>query len=43
MIHLISTRRLGLMIINKKNRTCKIVDFAIPADNTIKLKEYKEG
>ena len=24
----------------KKKRTCKIVDFAVPADHKIKLKEY---
>ena len=34
--HLISTRRPDLIIINKKKRTCKIVDFAVPADHRIK-------
>ena len=29
---LISARRPDLIIINKKKRTCKIVDFAAPAD-----------
>ena len=30
-----------LIIINKKKkRICKIVDFAVPADHRIKLKEY---
>ena len=24
---------------NKKKRTCKIVDFAVPADNRVKMKE----
>ena len=34
--HLISARRLGLIIINKKKkRTCKIVNFAVPADHRI--------
>ena len=38
--HLISARRPGLIIINKKKkRTCKIVAFAVPADHRIKLKE----
>ena len=40
--HLISDRRPGLIIINKMKRTCKIVDFAVPADNRIKLKEYEK-
>ena len=39
--HLISVRRPDLIIINKKERTCKIVDFAVPADHRIKLKEYE--
>ena len=37
--HRISARRPDLIIINKKKRTCKIVDFAVPADHRIKLKE----
>ena len=37
--HLISARRPDLIIINKKKRTCKIVDFAVPADHRMKLKE----
>ena len=40
--HLISARRPDLIIINKKKRTCKIVDFAVPVDNRIKLKEYEK-
>ena len=40
--HLIPARRPDLMIINKKKRTCKIVDFAVPADHKIKLKEYEK-
>ena len=39
--HLISARRPDLIIINKK-RTYKIVDFALPADHTIKLKESEK-
>ena len=37
--HLISVRRPDLIIINKKKRTRKILDFAVPADHRIKLKE----
>ena len=40
--HLISARRLDLIIINKKKRTCKIVDFSVPADHRIKLKECEK-
>ena len=40
--HLIPARRPDLIIINKKKRTCKIVDFAVPADYRIKLKECEK-
>ena len=40
--HLISGRRPDLIIINKKKKTCKIVDFAVPADHRIKLKECEK-
>ena len=47
--HLISTRRPEPMIIYEKRkkeinkkRTCRIVDFAVPADHRIKLKESKK-
>ena len=40
--HLIPARRPDLMIINKGKRICKIVDFAIPANHRIKLKECKK-
>ena len=39
---LISARRPDLIIINKKKRTCKIVDFAVQADHRIKLKECEK-
>ena len=48
MDHQISAKRPDLIIINKKKkekkkkkkkRTCRIVDFAVPADHRIKLKE----
>ena len=45
--HLISARRPGLIIINKKKEKkekeiYKIVDFAVPADHRIKLKECEK-
>ena len=40
--HLIPARRPDLIIINKKERFCKIVDFAVPADHRINLKECKK-
>ena len=39
--HQIPARRLDLIIIIKK-RTCKIVDFAVPVDHRIKLKECEK-
>ena len=41
--HLISARIPDLIIINKKKRTYKIVDFAVPADHRIKLKECEKN
>ena len=43
--HLISVRRPDLIIINKKKKRkkiCKIVDFTVPADYRIKLKECEK-
>ena len=44
--HLISARRPDLIIIYKKRKKekgiCKIVDFAVPADHRIKLKECEK-
>ena len=40
--HLISDRRPDLTVINKKKRTCKIVDFTLPADHRIKQKENEK-
>ena len=40
--HLLSVRRPDLIIINKKRRICKIVNFAVPADHGIKLKECEK-
>ena len=41
--HLISARRLDFIIIKKKKKFFfKIVDFAVPADHRIKLKECEK-
>ena len=37
--HLILARRPDLVIINKKKRSCWAVDFAVPVDHRVKLKE----
>ena len=39
---IISARRPDLIIINKKKRICKIVDFTVPADYRNKLKECEK-
>ena len=39
--HLISARRPDLIIINKKERICRFVDFALPVDHRVKLKEWE--
>ena len=39
---LIPAKRPDLIIINKKKRICKIVDFAVPADHRINLKESEK-
>ena len=40
--HLILARQPDLIINNKKMRTCKIVNFAVPADHRVKLKENEK-
>ena len=40
--YLVSARRPDLIIINKKKRDCKIVDFAVLADHRLKLKESEK-
>ena len=42
MDHLIPARKPNLIIKNQKKGTCKIVDFTLPADYRIKLKEYEK-
>ena len=39
---LISSRRPDLIIINKRKRICKVVDFAVTADHRINLKESEK-
>ena len=40
--YLIPARRSDLIIINKKKKICKIIDFAVPADHRIILKESEK-
>ena len=40
--HPIQVRRLDLVLINKKKRICYRVDFAMSADNRVKMKESKK-
>ena len=40
--HLIPARRPDLIVINKKKRTCKIGNFAVPANHIIKLKKSEK-
>ena len=40
--HPISARRPDLIIINTKKRTCRIVNFSVPADHRVKLKESEK-
>ena len=40
--NLISAKRPDLITINNKKKICKIVDFAVPADQRIKLKESEK-
>ena len=42
MIYQIWARRPDLIIINKKERTCIIMDFVVPVDHRVKLKEYEK-
>ena len=40
--HLIPARRTDFIIINKRKKNCKIVDFAVPADHRINLNESEK-
>ena len=40
--HRISARLPNLVIVNKKKRVCRLVDFALPADHRVKLKKTEK-
>ena len=40
--NLMSARQPDLIIINKRKRTCRIVDFVVPSDHRVKLKESEK-
>ena len=42
MDHQIPTRKSDLMLINKKKKTCHLVDFAVSADHNMKIKKRKD-
>ena len=37
--HVIEARRPDLVVVDKKDRSCKIIDFAVPGDSRIEEKE----
>ena len=37
--HVIDAQRADLIVVNKKERSCKIIDFAVPGDSKIEEKE----
>ena len=41
--HLMLARRPDVIIIKKKARTCRIVDFALSVDHKVKLKESEKN
>ena len=38
----IDARRSDLVVVDKKRRTCKIIDFAVPGDSRIEEKEKEK-
>ena len=40
--HVIEAQRLDLVVVDKKRRTCKIIDFAVPGDSMIEEKEKEK-
>ena len=40
--HVIEARRPDFIVVDKKRRTCKIIDFALPGDSRIGEKKKKE-
>ena len=41
--HHIEARRPDLIIVDKEKKTCQIVDFAIPGDHRVEIKEREKG
>ena len=37
--HIIEARRPNLVVVDKKERSCKVIDFAVPGDSRIEAKE----
>ena len=37
--HVIEARRPGLVVVDKNERSCKIIDFAFPGDSRVEEKE----
>ena len=40
--HVIEAWRPDLVVVDKKRRTCKIIDFAVPGDSRIEEKEKEK-
>ena len=40
--HVIEAQRPDLVVVDKKRRTCKIIDFAVHGDNRIEGKEKEK-
>ena len=40
--HVTEAQRPDLVVVDKKKRTCKIIDFAVPGDSRIKEKEKEK-
>ena len=40
--HVIEARKPDLVVVDKKRRTCKIIDFAVPGDSRIEEKEKEK-
>ena len=40
--HVIEAQRPDLVVVDKKRRTCKIIDFAVPGDSRIEEKEKEK-
>ena len=41
--HVIEAQRLDLVVVDKKERSCKIIDFAVPGDSRIEEKEKQKN